>query len=177
MFTIPICRDFTQFIFSGKNYFDATWFIIGTSKYLAKKKKTIIVRNKNLVWCLLDWLFCLLKLLLLLLPWWLRPPPSPPHSSVDHGQHAGHRPELYASLYASLPYYFTARYFTPVMPDWGTNPARGLFFARFEYIRDSPTPRQSGITALRTTNAESEKIATLEVKYRTSRTNFTHRFS
>ena len=26
------------------------------------------------------------------------PPPSPPpHSSVDHGQHAGHRPELYAS--------------------------------------------------------------------------------
>ena len=26
---------------------------------------------------------------------------------------------------------------------------------------------------LRTTNAESEKIATLEVKYRTSRTNFT----
>ena len=26
--------------------------------------------------------------------------PSTPHSSVDHGQHAGHRPELYASLYA-----------------------------------------------------------------------------
>ena len=24
-------------------------------------------------------------------------PLSPPHSSVDHGQHAGHRPELYAS--------------------------------------------------------------------------------
>ena len=36
------------------------------------------------------------------------PPPSPSHSSVDHGQHAGHRPELYASLL----YYFTARYFT-----------------------------------------------------------------
>ena len=36
------------------------------------------------------------------------PLPSPPHSSVDHGQHARHRPELYASL----PYYFTARYFT-----------------------------------------------------------------
>ena len=35
-------------------------------------------------------------------------PSSPPHYSVDHGQHAGHRPELYASL----PYYFTARYFT-----------------------------------------------------------------
>ena len=34
----------------------------------------------------------------------------------------------------------------PVMPDWGTNPAKGLFFARFEYIRDSPTPRQSGNT-------------------------------
>ena len=35
-------------------------------------------------------------------------PLSPPQSFVDHGQHAGHRPELYASL----PYYFTARYFT-----------------------------------------------------------------
>ena len=33
-----------------------------------------------------------------------------------------------------------------VMPDWGTNPAEGLFFARFEYTRDSPTRRQSGIT-------------------------------
>ena len=33
------------------------------------------------------------------------PPPSPLHSSVDHGQHAGHRSELYASLYPiiSLP--------------------------------------------------------------------------
>ena len=30
---------------------------------------------------------------------------------------------------------------------------------------------------LRTTNAESEKIATLEVEYRTSRTNFTHRIA
>ena len=70
------------------------------------------------------------------------PPPSPPHSSVGHGQHAGHRPELFASLYASRPYYFIARYVT-----------------------------------LRTTNAESEKIATLEVKYRTSRTNFTHRIA
>ena len=30
---------------------------------------------------------------------------------------------------------------------------------------------------LRTTNAESEKIATLEVTYRTSRTNFTHRIA
>ena len=34
--------------------------------------------------------------------------PSAPHSSVNNGQHAGHRPELYASL----PYYFTARDFT-----------------------------------------------------------------
>ena len=25
-------------------------------------------------------------------------PPSPPHSSVNHGQHAGHRPGLDASL-------------------------------------------------------------------------------
>ena len=31
------------------------------------------------------------------------------------------------------------------MPDWGTNPAKGLFFAPFEYIRDSPSSRQSGI--------------------------------
>ena len=30
---------------------------------------------------------------------------------------------------------------------------------------------------LRTTNAESEKIATSKVKYRTSRTNFTHRIA
>ena len=67
MFTIPIRRDFTQFIFSGTNYFDATRCIIGTSKYLAQKKKTIIVRNTNLIWCLLDCLFCLSKLLLLLL--------------------------------------------------------------------------------------------------------------
>ena len=34
------------------------------------------------------------------------------------------------------------------MPGWGTIPAKGLFFARFEYIQDSPTPRQSGITGL-----------------------------
>ena len=40
----------------------------------------------------------------------------------------------------------TIRSVEPVMPDWGTNPAKGLFFACFEYIRDSPTPRQSGIT-------------------------------
>ena len=80
-------------------------------------------------------------------------PPSPPHSFVDHGQHAGHRPELYASLYASLPCYFTARNFTHRYP-----------------IISLPV-------TLRTTNAESEKIATLEVKHRTSRTNFTHRIA
>ena len=76
MFTIPIRRDLTQFIFSEKNYFDATWCIIGTSKYLAKKK-SIIVRNTNLVWWLLDCLFCLSKVLLLLFPWWLSPPLLP----------------------------------------------------------------------------------------------------
>ena len=47
----------------------------------------------------------------------------------------------------------------PVMPDWGTNPAKGLFFACFEYIRDSPTPRQSGITDLGTgQNVERSKL-------------------
>ena len=70
-------------------------------------------------------------------------PPSPPHSSVDHEQHAGHRPELYASL--------------------GTLRIATLLFHR--------------PVTLRTTNAESENIATLEVKYRTSRTNFTHRIA
>ena len=38
-------------------------------------------------------------------------------------------------------------------------------------------PIVSRPVALRTTNAESEKIANLEVKYRTSRTNFTHRIA
>ena len=42
LFTIPIRRDFTQFIFSGKNYFNATRCIIGTSKYLTKKKKLLL---------------------------------------------------------------------------------------------------------------------------------------
>ena len=42
-----------------------------------KEKKSIIVSNTNLVWCLLDCLFCLSKLLLLLLPWWLPPLSSP----------------------------------------------------------------------------------------------------
>ena len=45
-------------------------------KIPGKEKKTI-VRNTNLVWCLLDCLFCLSKLLLLLLPWWLFPPLRP----------------------------------------------------------------------------------------------------
>ena len=45
-------------------------------------------------------------------------------------------------------YLFKTPNLDSVMPDWGTYPAKGLFFARFEYIRDFPTPRQSGITAL-----------------------------
>ena len=73
--------------------------------------------------------------------------PSPRHSSVDHGQHAGHRPELYASL--------------------GTLRI-ALRIATLLFHRP---------VTLRTTNAESENIATLEVKYRTSRTNFTHRIA
>ena len=145
MFTIPIRRDLTQFIFSEKNYVDATWCTIGTSKYVAKKKKTIIVRNTNLVWCLVDSLFCLSKLLLLVLPWWI--PPFPPHSSVDHGQYAGHRPELYAS------------------PETVRVALRTL------------NPIILLPVTLRITNAESEIIATLEVKYRTSCTNFTHRIA
>ena len=32
------------------------------------------------------------------------------------------------------------------MPNCGMNPAMGLFFARFEYTRVFPTPRQTGIT-------------------------------
>ena len=38
-------------------------------------------------------------------------------------------------------------------------------------------PINSLPVTLRTTNAESENIATLEVNYRTSRTNYTHRIS
>ena len=45
-------------------------------------------------------------------------------------------------------YSWTHTHRRAVMSDWGTNPAKGLFFARFEYIRDSPTPRQSGITVV-----------------------------
>ena len=54
------------------------------------------------------------------------PPSSSSHSSVHHGQHGGHRPELYASLYASLPYYFTARYFThDQCGEWKNSDFRG----------------------------------------------------
>ena len=42
-----------------------------------------------------------------------------------------------------------------LMPDWGTNPAKGLFFARFEFIRDSLTPRQSSITGPRVRPSET----------------------
>ena len=34
-----------------------------------------------------------------------------------------------------------------VMPDRGASPAKELFFASFEYTRDSPTSRQFGIAA------------------------------
>ena len=69
--------------------------------------------------------------------------------------------DSYATWKALFLSYFTESYLPPrifvsiftfvvplaVMPDCGTNPAVGLFFARFEYIGDSSTPRQSGITA------------------------------
>ena len=65
-------------------------------------------------------------------PWWgsrgrsprreVGAEPPPPHWlnntflfwRINENTHRNftHRPELYASLYASLPYYFTARYFT-----------------------------------------------------------------
>ena len=72
------------------------------------QKKNIIVRNTNLVWCLLDCLFCLSKLLLLILPWWLSPPPLLPTLPSTTGSTPGiarnfthryslfHRPLLYA---------------------------------------------------------------------------------
>ena len=82
-------------------------------KIPGKEKKTIIVRNTNLVWCLLDCLLCLSKLLLLLLSWWLCPPllptlPSTTGSTPGIARDLTHRSEIYASLL----YYFTARYFT-----------------------------------------------------------------
>ena len=127
MFTIPIHRDFTQFIFSGKNYFDATWCIIGTSKYLAKKKKTIIVRNTNLVWCLLHCLFCLSELLLLPLPWWLSSPLLPTLPSTTGSTPGIARNFTHRFTHCHLPnYYFTARYFThDQCGEWKNSDFRG----------------------------------------------------
>ena len=66
---------FYAIYFLGKKLF--WWYLMYNwdVKIPGKEKKTIIVRNTNLVWCLLDCLFCLSKLLLLLLPWWLSPSP------------------------------------------------------------------------------------------------------
>ena len=108
-------------------------------KIPGKEKKTIIVRNTNLVRCLLDCLFCLSKLLLLLLPWWLSSPLLPTLPSTT-----------------------------------GSTPGIARNFTHHFTHRD---PIISLPVTLRTSNAESEKIATLEVKYRTSRTNFTHRIA
>ena len=151
MFTILIRRDFTQFIFSGKNYFVATRCIIGTSKYLVKKKNYYCKEHKFSL--MFTGLFIVFNeatnttspLVTLL--------PSPPHPSVDHGQHTGHRPELCASL--------------------GTLRIARNFTHRFTHRYSIISPP----VTLRTTNAESENIATLELKYRTSRTNFTHRIA
>ena len=60
-----------------------------------------------------------------------------------------------------------------VMPDWGTNPTKGLFFSRFEHIRDSPTPRQSGITAEKSTGLE--KIGKSISFHRNLNVDMTHR--
>ena len=131
-------------------------------KIPGKEKKTIMVRNTNLVWCLLDCLFCLSKLLLLLLPWWLSPPLSSPlfrrpraarraspgtlhiafcdarlrdksrkgtffrtlwiYTGFPHSSAVWH----HRSLYASLPYYFTARYFThDQCGEWKNSDFRG----------------------------------------------------
>ena len=63
--------------FLGKKLFRCYTMYNWGVKIPGKEKKTIIVRNTNLVGCLLDCLFCLSKLLLLLLPWWLSPLSSP----------------------------------------------------------------------------------------------------
>ena len=139
-----------QFMFSGKNYFDSTWCIIRTSKYLAKKKNYYCKEHKFSL--MLTGLFILfIKATTTTFPF-VTLPPSPPHSFVDHGQHARHRPELYASLpyYAVmamwalarssvssepqskllqlllLPYYFTAGYFThDQYGEWKNSDFRG----------------------------------------------------
>ena len=64
---------FYAIYFLGKKLFWCYTMYNWDVKTPGKEKKTIIVRNTNLVWCLLDCLFCLSKLLLLLLPGWLFP--------------------------------------------------------------------------------------------------------
>ena len=59
--------------FLGKKLFWCYMMYNWDVKIPGKEKKTI-VRNTNLVRCLLDCLFCLSKLLLELLPWRLSPP-------------------------------------------------------------------------------------------------------
>ena len=154
--------------FLGKKLFWCYMMYNWDVKIPGKEKKTIIVRNTNPVWCLLNCLFCLSKLLLLLLPWWLSPPLSSPlfrrpraarraspgtlrlwcqiegqipprdffrtfwiytgfpHSSAVWHHSFTHRPELYALLYASLLYYFTARYCThDQCGEWKNSDFRG----------------------------------------------------
>ena len=68
---------FYAIYFLGKKLFWCYTMYNWDVKIAGKEKKTIIVRNTNLVWCLLDCLFRLSKLLLLLLPGWLSPLSSP----------------------------------------------------------------------------------------------------
>ena len=59
----------------------------------------------------------------------------------------------------------------PTLPStMGSTPGIARNFTHRSELYASPV-------TLRTTNAESENIAILEVKYRTSRTNFTHRIA
>ena len=68
----------------------------------------------------------------------------------------GHKSEGEANYYQSQARMMKHEgYIQPLMPDLGTNPAEGLFFARFKYTRDSPTPRQSDITAFSIQRRES----------------------
>ena len=94
--------------FLGKKLFWCYTMYNWDVKIPGKEKKTIIVRNTNLVWCLLDCLFCLSKLLLVLLPWWFSPPPLLPTLPSTTGSTLGiarnftHRSELCASLYRNI---------------------------------------------------------------------------
>ena len=155
-----------QFIFSGKNYFDSTWCIIRTSKYLAKKKNYYCKEHKFSL--MLTGLFILfIKATTTTFPL-VTLPPSPPLSFVDHGQHARHRPELYASL----PYYAVMAMWALARSSVSSEPQSKLRNYYYYYYPIISLP-----VTLRTTNTESEKIATSEVEYRTSRTHFTPRIA